>query len=301
MPIMKGFFISSIVVSLAVLSSVTSIIAAPMFSELLSSNIRPERQCGTAISPERRAAAEDRFRTHRIPAGRENATAVIDVYFHVFYANETAEGGFVSDEVIDLQMNVLNNDYNATGLSFNLVQVDRYEDENLFLSLGPESESEATIKQELRQGEASILNIYTTGFKEGTGKGLLGYATFPFDYESEPHMDGVVLLHTTMPENGPPPYNGGRTLTHEVGHWMGLYHTFEGGCKGDGDDVDDTPAARAPVYGCPTEQKPTCPDAPPALLNNFMEYTDDNCMTGFSQGQITRLRQELRVFRGVEL
>src|SRR5690242_3893480 len=117
---------------------------------------------------------------------------------------------------------------------------------------------ESTMKEVFRSGKASTLNIWTVGFLEGPGKGLLGYATFPSDYESAPHMDGVVLLHSTMPDNGAAPYNKGRTLTHEAGHWLGLYHTFEGGCQGTGDSVDDTPPEKEAAYGCPGKRS-TCP------------------------------------------
>ena len=114
------------------------------------------------------------------------------------------------------------------------------------------------MKEVFRNGNASTLNIWSVGFMEGEGKGLLGYATFPSDYESAPHMDGVVLLHSTMPDNGDAPYNKGRTLTHEAGHWLGLYHTFEGGCQGSGDYVDDTPPEKEAAYGCPSKRS-TCP------------------------------------------
>lgn len=289
-------FMTRIVLALALFCSVTSVAAAPAYRR----DIPRHRGCGTHISNERRLSSESRFRTHRVPAKNENATAVVDVYFHVVYANETAEAGYVPDEVIENQIKVLNEDYAATGLSFNLVNVERIEDEDLFLRVGPETDQEVTLKEGYRQGNASTLNIWTVGFMEGNGEGLLGYATFPSDYETKPTLDGVVLLHSTMPKNGQAPYNGGRTLTHEAGHWMGLYHTFEGGCQGNGDYVDDTPAVKDASYGCP-KPKTTCPGSQPAFVTNFMDYTDDACMTAFSDGQSTRIRAQLRTFRNFDL
>lgn len=232
---------SKILVALALFlgAAVVGVTAAPAFPR----DIPRHRGCGTHISTERRAASERRFQTSRIPPAKEGGNATLDVHFHVVFANQTREGGYVSDEIIQRQIDVLNEDYgnSKTGVTFNLANVTRIQSEDWFLRAGPETPEESTMKEVFRTGKASTLNIWTVGFLEGPGKGLLGYATFPSDYESAPHMDGVVLLHSTMPDNGVAPYNKGRTLTHEAGHWLGLYHTFEGGCQGSGDSVDDTP------------------------------------------------------------
>jgi len=235
-----------------------------------------------------------------LPAGSENSTAAIDVYFHVVYANETAEGGWIEDEQITQQLEGMNKDYNITGLSFKLVNVSRIENADWFNRLAPETDEETEMKTAHRYGGPGALNVWTVGFKEGDGEGLLGYATFPSDYEAAPHMDGVVLLYSTMPGGLNPPYNRGRTLTHEAGHWLGLYHTFEGGCSGNGDYVDDTPPEADAAYGC-VQKRSTCPGGKLDPTTNFMDYSDDACMTGFTHGQATRIRAQARSFRQIEL
>jgi len=134
------------------------------------------------------------------------------------------------------------------------------------------------LQEKFRVGDASTLNVYLVSFDNTASKGLLGYATFPSDYEAAPKDDGVVVLYTSLPGGTAVPFNEGRTLTHEVGHWVsdvafrccfysltfsyqvGLFHTFQGGCA-DGDQVKDTPAQSSPTSGCPAKAD-TCPDSP---------------------------------------
>jgi len=291
---------SSLFLAFSLAISFVAAVPRPMIHDF-PRGIERRRGCGTHITASRLASSERLFQTQRLPADSDNATATIDVYFHVVYANQTYEGGYVPDSQVHDQIRVMNQDYNSTGISFNLVNISRIESEDMFLRVAPDSEQEAGLKKTYRSGNASALNVYSVGLAEGDGQGLLGYATFPMDFKSNPSNDGVVLLYSTMPGSSqPPPYNMGRTLVHESGHWTGLYHTFEGGCKGAGDHVDDTPPEKAAAYGCP-EKSHSCPGKNLDPIHNFMDYTDDSCMTGFTKGQAKRIKAQLRTYRGVHV
>jgi hypothetical protein len=190
------------------------------------------------------------------------------------------------------QIAVLNSAFAATGWSFRLEATTRTTNADWF-AMTPGTAAESQAKNALRQGTADDLNIYSAN----PGGGLLGWATFPWNYTSQPKMDGVVVLFSSLPGGSAVPYNEGDTGTHEVGHWMGLYHTFQGGCTPIGDRVNDTPSERSPASGCPTARD-SCPNRPGAdPILNFMDYTDDACMLEFSTGQDARMDQMYTAFR----
>jgi len=225
--------------------------------------------------------------------GATTTGEMVNVYFHVIRraaTNLAADGDIPSKWITD-QINVLNDAYAGTGWSFNLVSVDRTTNAAWF-QMGYNSTEEAQAKKALRQGSADDLNIYSASL----GGGLLGWATFPSSYSSNPSRDGVVVLHQSLPGGSAVPYNLGDTATHEVGHWMGLYHTFQGGCSKSGDYVADTPAERSEAYGCPI-YRDTCASPGDDPIENFMDYTDDSCMNQFTTDQDTRMDAQFSAYR----
>ena len=110
------------------------------------------------------------------------------------------------------------------------------------------------MKNGTHEGDASVLNIWSTN------TGYLGYATFPSWYEDDPKLDGVVIQYGSLPGGDIANFNLGKTASHETGHWLGLYHTFQGACSSSNDQVADTPAQRTSTSGCPAG-KNTCPAA----------------------------------------
>lgn len=238
------------------------------------------------------AAKEQSFAAEQAALGRDvyaQAGGVINVYWHVI-TNTSGQGAPTTTQ-INNQISVLNAAYAGSGFSFVLAQVDTTANNTWYTCSGGTCESQ--MKNALRIGTADDLNVYSNNM----GGGLLGWATFPSSYASNPKMDGVVVLVGSLPGGNAAPYNLGDTGTHEVGHWMGLYHTFQGGCNGSGDSVSDTPAERSPAYGCPVGRN-SCRNKPGNdPITNFMDYTDDSCMNTFSAGQDSRMNAQWTQYR----
>jgi len=218
---------------------------------------------------------------------------VIPVHVHVITSSTGA--GAPSSNQINQQISVLNAAYAAAGFSFALSSTDTTAN-NTWYTAGPGTTAETQMKNALRIGSAADLNVYTNNM----GGGLLGWATFPSSYTRSPKLDGVVILNSSLPGGTAAPYNLGDTATHEIGHWMGLYHTFQGGCarkSTGGDGVADTPAEKSPAYGCPTgrDSCPTITGVDP--ITNFMDYSDDACMTTFTTEQNNRMNAQWTTYR----
>jgi len=272
---------------ISVLAAATSVIAETT-----------QRVCGNELSPEVVLLNEAHFNTNKVNGTKPGAIKPINVYFHVIYRNRTLKGGYIPDSQIASQMRVLNKDFTKSGIKWNLIRTTRTQNADWFDNAAPNHYAvQLAMKTALRRGGARDLNLYTVGFKTALPHGLLGYATFPIDYRGNPRNDGVVVLFSTLPGGSAVRFNLGRTVTHEVGHWVGLYHTFQNGCNFPGDGVADTPAEASGASGCP-RGRDTCPTLPGLdPIHNFMDYSDDSCMTEFTPGQIVRMKDQIVTFR----
>jgi hypothetical protein len=224
---------------------------------------------------------------------RNPGSVMVNVYFHVINQGQTVADGNLTDAQIAAQIKVLNDTYSGaipgaganTPFRFRLRGVTRTSDAIWFNGLAPRTPIERQVKAKLRRGDKTTLNIYSANLANG----LLGWATFPWDAQAEPNRDGVVILYKTVPGvpvTQPFPFNLGYTGTHEVGHWLGLFHTFQGACASI-DRVADTPAEAVATDGCPIG-KNSCPFRPGVdPIHNFMDYSNDACMNQFTplQGQ----------------
>ena len=255
-----------------------------------------KRKCGVRdlTETEFKAAEEHRVNTLKglgVNAAMVNGTT-INVYMHTI--TDDRGNGAQSRSTVDAQIDVLNAAYAPGNWKFVLKDWDTTANDDWY-TMAPGKPAERACKTALRQGTAADLNLYAANI----GGGLLGWATFPKDYTSDPDMDGVVVLSSSFPGGSAEHYNEGDTGTHEVGHWMGLYHTFQGGCREwfGGDGVEDTPAEKEANYGCPGSVD-SCPDDPGNdPTTNFMDYVYDACMTEFTPGQFSRIVEEYTAYR----
>jgi hypothetical protein len=255
--------------------------------------IQSGRRCGTIHPDEQKAALIEQevaaYLQDRVASKISSAT--IKVHVHVIRKGAGVANGDIPLSRIRDQIRVLNAAYGPFGWRFKIASVDRTTNQTWFHAQYG-STAERQMKNALHKGTADDLNIYTTN----PGDDLLGWATFPWNYAGNPKNDGVVLLHSSLPGGNAFPYNAGDTGTHEVGHWMGLFHTFQGGCTKKNDRVNDTPAERRPAYGCPSSRN-TCSSKGPDPVRNFMDYTDDSCMDHFTQGQDARMDEIFTTYR----
>lgn len=228
----------------------------------------PNEMTAAEVAAQERETVIARGQREKYLAGTDMAAAAaitIPTVFHVISEDGTL--GNIPESWIDAQITVLNNAYAAAGISFSKLPTERVTNAAWYpIVYG--SNTEKQMKAALRDGTMGTLNIYTGELSDD----LLGWATFPTRKLST--NDGVVILDQSLPGGNAAPYNLGDTATHEVGHWLNLYHTFQGGCGGQGDRVSDTPAESSPAFGCPTGRD-TCSGAGVDPIHNFMDYTDE--------------------------
>lgn len=244
-------------------------------------------------------------------ANKTSAIVTIPVVFHIVYATSAQN---ISDAKCIAQLNQLNLDYarmnsdasstpsaftgvaSNTQIQFCLAQRDP--NGNATTGIIHKSttvssfSSNDNVKRTANGGDdawdaTKYLNIWSCNL----GSGLLGYAQFPGGAAS---TDGVVCLYSSIGSMLSPgtstPYHLGRTMTHEVGHWLNLRHIW-GDANCGSDLVSDTPTQQTSNFGCPTFPHTTCSNgANGDMFMNYMDYTDDGCMNMFTAGQTARMQ-----------
>lgn len=255
------------------------------------------RVCGTPL-PTPAERIQSRRVVNALRANRVSfrGKTVIPIRFHIIHEGQQ---GYLPDRQLKAQVALLNRTYAPANIQFKIADVNLHENSAWFRH-GPGTDAEIEMKTELGKDPARSLNIYTAE----PGEGLLGYATFPWWLPQTPQLDGVVLHHASLPNasrpwvNQPWPFDLGMTAVHEVGHWCGLYHTFQGGCEAPGDDIADTAYEEFSAAGCPLNTPSTCPDETRFLpVENYMDYSDDACMKHFTPQQYQRMKDMVGYYR----
>ncbi len=213
----------------------------------------------------------------------------VQVAFHVIQSS-SGEGD-VTDAQIARQIAVMNHAFLSAGFRFELASVDRTVNDK-WVDVRPGVGEERKIKEALAIDPAHTLNIYSADL----AKYLLGWSYYPWTFAETSWEHAVFVHYKTLPGGPTINYSEGDTATHEVGHYLGLYHTFEGGCAEPGDYVADTPAEASPAFGCPVGRD-TCPAAGLDPIENFMDYSDDSCMTEFTADQAARMIWAVDTYR----
>lgn len=224
--------------------------------------------------------------------------------------------GVISDALVQTQIDILNEDFLAlagtNGAGGTDIQIEFYlatQDPGGSATSGITRTTNDTFFADsgsywntLAWDTNAYMNVYTN-----SASGALGYVPdLPQGGIAGNNVDRIVILWDTFGRDAPfgPPYDQGRTLTHEVGHYLGLEHVFFGGCATDsspgcytsGDLVCDTASQVIATGGCPGGQD-SCTGGGVDNITNYMDYSDDTCMADFTAEQARRMRCSLENWR----
>jgi hypothetical protein len=282
------------------------------------------RTCGTPEPPAAEIMMATREASRFLPESArfrvERVKFRIPIAFHIVHDNGS---GDVSERQIDAQIGVLNSKLGPLGFEFTKHSISRTNNPVWHRMVdGEQSEIEA--KRTLSVDPTRVLNFYLAKprfWQHHTDRppelrNALGLATFPWwlDREEVARVrDGVIVDYETLPGSAPSQFDMGYTAVHEVGHWIGLLHTFHGGganareslsgCMAPGDEVGDTPYEHQANEGpgldaeCPRVIPSLCPTGGLNPIHNYMNYSDDRCMTEWTPGQQYRAANMMQQYR----
>ncbi|KAG5925740.1 hypothetical protein E4U42_004005 [Claviceps africana] len=224
-------------------------------------------------------------------ASTDKGPVEIDVYMHSVSANPSH---LLSDKAFKDQFDVLAGTLVSYGFHMNLVKTAR----TVNAEWG-NPDNVLTMQKALRQGHYRDLNLYFVDkIDDQNNTGSCYLPDIAPEGTDEFFRDGCLLLYGSEPGGAlGPGYNLGKTAIHEFGHWLGLMHTFEGGCTGKGDGIADTPAQESASSGCPVgrDSCPTMPGLDP--IHNFMDYSNDDCYESFTPDQKARMHSSWNHYR----
>jgi len=232
-------------------------------------------------------------RTRQIPSP---GSVTIDVFFHLFIDRRSSgEVSRVTESMLEEELGIVNEDFGATPFRFRLAGVTKTYDNDWNRLDGEDDDAIDEASRAMREGGSDVMNVFVTDGLCDAGLG--GFAQYPYEHGWYPEgtfseKDRIFLCPIVL-------LGSSRTVTHEIGHWLGLRHTFEGNsCDDDnsGDHVADTGQHRHTGRDCDDDRKDTCPNQPGRdPIHNFMNYSA--CRYEFTPGQIERMVYQFHAYR----
>ena len=221
--------------------------------------------------------------------------------YYTFLQFTAPEGSFMNGLLtgaqIEGQTTALNTAFNDNGYSFYTANIDSANNSGWYYATASyhydtgqwnNDDQYLAMASALGVDISTSVNFYFTGEDYMQGMGV-----YPWSFGEDDPRNGLFCSNYTIP-GGDFPYHLGITGVHEVGHYFGLYHTFENGCSAPGDEVDDTPYQIDANYGCPSAPQ-SCGSYDD--VGNYMDYMDDDCLEHFTSGQVDRIDWALNTYR----
>ncbi|KAF4555216.1 Extracellular metalloprotease-like protein 7 [Elsinoe fawcettii] len=250
--------------------------------------------CGSLGVPDEMLAPASSFVDSSVSTPLKSRATIdntIGVYAHVVTSEENKDQ--YNQAQIDRQIAIMNDAYAPAGFAFTLLGTDFTVNASwskLNLQSGAAKTEDKNMQGVLGKGDYATLNLFFPADITGSTTGWCTYPSRNGGRNGRPASGCLVSARSLPKKNQRGVESGGDLAIHETGHWLGLLHTFEGGCSGAGDQVDDTPAQAGPSNGC-RNLVDSCPDQPgQALGDNYMDYASEFCTNKFTPGQMSRMQ-----------